>query len=83
MTPAEKLIKNKLGLLELANYLKNVSEACRVMGYSRDTFYRVRKAYEEGGIEALKEKSKRKANIKNRVSEEVDQAVLNMAVQPN
>lgn len=53
MTTPEKLIKNKLGLLELANYLKNVSEACRVMGYSRDTFYRGRKAYREGGIEAL------------------------------
>ena len=81
MTTAEKLIKNKLGLLELANYLKNVSEACRVMGYSRDTFYRVRKAYEEGGIEALKEKSKRKANIRNRVSEEVEQGVLELALE--
>ncbi len=81
MTTAEKLIKNKLGLLELANYLKNVSEACRVMGYSRDTFYRVRKAYEEGGIEALKEKSKRKVNIRNRVSEQVEQAVLEMAFE--
>jgi transposase InsO family protein len=81
MTTAEKLIKNKLGLLELANYLKNVSEACRVMGYSRDTFYRVRKAYEEGGIEALKEKSKRKANIRNRVSEQVEHAVVEMAFE--
>jgi transposase InsO family protein len=81
MTTAEKLIKNKLGLLDLANYLKNVSEACRVMGYSRDTFYRVKKAYEEGGIEALKEKSKSKANVKNRVSEEVEQAVLELALE--
>ncbi len=41
MTTDQKLIRNKLGLLDLASYLKNVSEACRVMGYSRDTFYRV------------------------------------------
>ena len=81
MTTAEKLIKNKLGLLELANYLKNVSEACRVMGYSRDTFYRVKKAYEEGGIEGLKEKSKRKANIRNRVSEDVEEAILQTALE--
>jgi transposase InsO family protein len=81
MTTDEKLIKNKLGLLELAEYLKNVSEACRIMGYSRDTFYRVKKAYEEGGIEALKEKSRRVPNIKNRVSEEVEQAVLAMALE--
>lgn len=45
MTASEKLIGNKLGLLELANCLQNVSEACKVMGCSRDTFYRVRKAY--------------------------------------
>ena len=62
MTTAEKLIKNKLGLLQLASYLQNVSEACRVMGYSRDTFYRVKKAHDEGGIEALKEKNRRKPN---------------------
>jgi transposase InsO family protein len=79
MTTAEKLIKNKLGLLQLASYLQNVSEAWRVMGYSRDTFYRVKKAHDEGGIEALKEKSRRKPNIRNRVAEDVEQAVVELA----
>jgi transposase len=74
MTTEEKLIRNKLGLIELAGYLKNVSEAYRVMGYSRDTFYRVKSAYEKGGLEALKEKTRRGPNIKNTVSE--DTAVL-------
>lgn len=81
MTTDEKLIRNKLGLLELANYLKNVSEACRVMGYSRDTFCRVRKAYDEIGIEGLKEKSRRVPNIRNRVEEHVEQAVVELALE--
>jgi transposase InsO family protein len=81
MTTAEKLIKNKLGLLQLASYLQNVSEACRVMGYSRDTFYRVKNAHDEGGIEALKEKSRRKPNIRNRVAEDVEQAVVELSFE--
>lgn len=70
-----------MNLLNLAAYLKNVSEACRVMGYSRDTFYRVKKAYENGGMEALKEKSRRNPNIKNRVSKKVEQAVVAFALE--
>ena len=81
MTTEQKLIKNKLGLLELATYLRNVSEACRVMGYSRDTFYRVKTAYEDGGLEALKERTRRAPNTKNRVSEEVEQAVVGLALE--
>jgi len=81
MTTDEKLIKNKMGLLELASYLQNVSEACRVMGYSRDTFYRVRKAYDEGGVEALKEKTRKKPIRKNRVSDEVERAVVELAYE--
>jgi transposase InsO family protein len=50
------------------------------MGYSRDTFYRVKNAYEEGGIEALKEKSRRRPNIRNRVSEDVERAVVDLAL---
>ena len=65
MTIDQKLIKNKLGLLELSTYLNNVSEACRVMGYSRDTFYRAKNAYDEGGLDALKEQSCRTPNPKN------------------
>lgn len=81
MTTHQKLIKSKMGLLELASYLQNVSEACRVMGYSRDTFYRVKQAYEEGGVEALQEKTRRKPCIKNRVPEEVEKAVVDLAVE--
>ena len=73
MTTAKKLTKSKLTLLDLAAYLKNVSKACRVMGYSWDTLYGVKKAYENSDMAALKERGRRNANMKNRVSEEVKQ----------
>ncbi|MEX0595454.1 MAG: IS481 family transposase, partial [Candidatus Paceibacterota bacterium] len=81
MTTTEtKLIKNKLGLLELADYLGNVSKACKIQGYSRDTFYRFKDAYESGGAEGLKELTRRKPNYLNRVALETEQAVLELAV---
>jgi transposase InsO family protein len=81
MTTQQKLIKAKLNLLDLAQYLGNVSEACRTLGYSRDTFYRVKKRYEEGGLEALQEISRRKPNVRNRVPEETEQAVVALALE--
>ena len=81
MTTQEKLIKRKLSLLELAEYLKNVSQACKVNGVSRQHFYDIKKAYEEHGLEGLREKSRRKPCTKNRVSPEVEEAVVQAAYE--
>ena len=74
-----KLIKNKAGLLDLAEELGNVSRACKVMSVSRDTFYRYQELVVEGGIDALMERSRRKPNLKNRVDELSEADVVQVA----
>ena len=81
LNTTDKIIKHKVGLLNLAEELGNVSKACKMMGLSRDTFYRYKSAVDEGGVESLFDQNRRKSNIKNRVDQHIEQAVVDYAIE--
>jgi winged helix-turn helix protein len=81
MTTLAQSTKRKLSLLQLAEELGNVSKACKLMGYHRDTFYEVRRAFQVGGVAALVEEKRGPRNPHpNRVSAEVEQKILDYAL---
>jgi transposase InsO family protein len=77
----DSIIKHKIGLLNLAEELGNVSKACQIMGMSRDTFSRYKSAVEENGVEALLEKDRKKPNFKNRTDPAIEAAVLEYSLE--
>ena len=81
MTKDQKIIKGKLGLLELANQLGNVSQACKMLGYSRDSFYRFKELYDKGGELALQEMSRKKPILANRTAPEIEARIVEFSLQ--
>jgi transposase InsO family protein len=81
MTKDQKIIKGKVGLLELARQLGNVSQACKMLGYSRDSFYRFKELYDKGGELALQEMSRKKPILANRTAAEIEARIVEFSLE--
>ncbi|MCA3309806.1 MAG: helix-turn-helix domain-containing protein, partial [Roseomonas sp.] len=81
MTTKDKVARRKLSLLELASELSNVSRACKLIGYSRQQFYEIRRNFQTYGADGLIDRLPgAKGPHPNRVPAEIEAAILDHAL---
>lgn len=76
-----KVIKSRLGLLSFAEELGNISRTCKYFGYCRETFYRYKDLFAEGGEQTFKEMNRRVPNVKNRIEANIEKRVVIFAIE--
>jgi hypothetical protein len=81
MTKEQKIIRAKVGLLGLAKQLGNVSQACKMLGYSRNSFFRFKEPYDKGGDLALAEMSRRKPILATRTPLEIEAQIIALSLE--
>jgi hypothetical protein len=74
-----RTVADKLRLLELARELGNVSRACGELGFSRDSYYRLKRCYDAAGADGLDARARRAPLLKNRVAHATETAVLEVS----
>ncbi len=81
MTQQQYIINRKLNIVELAQTLGNISEACRNLGVSRQHYYDIKSAISEDGLEGLLEKSRRAPRLSNRIGPEIEKKILDYSLE--
>lgn len=81
MTADKKIAQNRLTLLQLAERLRNVSEACRRRGISRSQFYEYKRAFQERGLDGLKDQLPIPKSFPNETPSEVKERIIAMSIK--
>ncbi len=74
-------VQKKIDAIELAENLKNVSEAARISGCSRETIYKNRRLLKEKGPQALKRTFRQNHHHKNRTDKEIEDVVIAFSLE--
>ena len=79
MLREKRTVRDKIQVLRLAEKLGSVTEACKIAGFSRDSFYRFKRLHGNGGARALKSADRSRAATANRIAPEIEAAVVELA----
>ena len=76
MTEHDVLVGFRLRLFTLADELGNVSQACRLMGVHRSTFYRWKRQVDRWGLDALRVRERRRPRMPNEIGPHLEQRIV-------